>query len=190
MAERAGDTVAWPLRHNYYCGACGWIGPQADFPVEPEKCPRCAANPDGSDPSWPDGTYKRPAQGWACYHCGETFHSNYHARQHFGADPLADPACQIKAGEHGLVRTIRSLEEQLARYRDEDSDKDREFHRISAEHAVALRREEEKGYERGLRDERERALRIAARIKEGLRNGGARNACDAIASDIRDYADG
>lgn len=48
---------------------------------------------------------------------------------------------------------VREMEEQLARYRAEDSDKDREMYRMQSAHAVALRREEEKGYRRGLIDQ-------------------------------------
>jgi hypothetical protein len=184
MAEPA---LHWELAHHYHCAACGWIAPQSDFAVEPERCPCCGARPDGSDP-WPTGTY-RAQHGWTCFHCGETFHSEARARDHFGADPQAEPACIIKA-ELGLVVALREAEDQLARYRDEDSDKDRELARMAGDHATALRREEEQGYSRGLRDERARALRIIARIKAPIRNGGARNACDQIAADLRIGSDG
>jgi len=45
------------------------------------------------------------------------------------------------------------METLLARYRAEDSDADRAMYRMQAEHTVALRREEEKGYLRGLVDQ-------------------------------------
>ncbi|MEE8059407.1 MAG: hypothetical protein V3T17_16460 [Pseudomonadales bacterium] len=37
-------------------------------------------------------TYKFPAHGWTCFHCGETFTAVGAARDHFGADPMADLA--------------------------------------------------------------------------------------------------
>lgn len=109
-------------------------------------------------------TYITPAHGWTCFHCGETFPGNFagsrRARDHFGHDPLSDPACRIKAGEErGLLMALRRAEAtikeqaiELARYRIEDSDKDRLIHGLIVDHQVALRREEEKGYARGLAD--------------------------------------
>lgn len=102
-------------------------------------------------------TYERPPHGWTCFHCGETFKTPGTARDHFGASPDAEPGCviRVKLGdERGLQFELRKAEEQLARYRAEDSDKDREMAAMRADHAVALRREEEKGYARGLRDTR------------------------------------
>ena len=104
--------------------------------------------------------YTPPEHGWTCFHCGEHFPSTFAgaraARDHFGWTPEATPACQIKAGaEGGLVQKMRRQELALARYREEDSDKDRELHAMRADHAVALRQTEEAGYERGLADGRQ-----------------------------------
>jgi hypothetical protein len=94
-----------------------------------------------------------PAHGWTCFHCDETFCIVALAMDHFGVDQGAEPACKIKVGdERNLVSRIRDLEAQLARYRAEDSDTDRAMYRMQAEHLVALRRAEEAGYERGMRD--------------------------------------
>lgn len=96
--------------------------------------------------------------GWKCFHCGEEFADNMHgqrlAAEHFGTDQLATPGCvmRLQAGEGGLLRRVRVLEEELRRYRSEDSDKDRELHAITAKQARALLGEEEKGYGKGLRD--------------------------------------
>jgi hypothetical protein len=82
----------------------------------------------------PELYYKNPPHGWTCFHCGETFKLPGLAKDHFGADPLAEAACLIKAGhERNLVAAIREAEEQLARYRDEDNDKDREMGALRAE---------------------------------------------------------
>jgi hypothetical protein len=84
---------------------------------------------------------------WRCFHCDETFSDPEDARLHFGDNCLSDAACRIGAA------SVRELERQLARYRAEDSDADRAMYRMQADHAVALRREEEKGYRRGLIDQ-------------------------------------
>jgi hypothetical protein len=101
-------------------------------------------------------TYPMPAHGWTCFFCGETFTPPGAARDHFGADPLADAACRIKIGEErGLVMALRRAEEQLARYRAEDSDTDRALAAMRSDHHRALVRAEEEGYARGLKDGRE-----------------------------------
>jgi hypothetical protein len=91
-------------------------------------------------------TYTPPAHGWTCFHCGETFHGQQAARLHFGASVNDEPKCQISANR------LRAMEAELRRYRDEDTDLHREIGRIQSDHAIALRREEEKGYARGLED--------------------------------------
>jgi hypothetical protein len=111
-----------------------------------------------------DSSYPTPKHGWVCFHCGEAFEGNlagwHQARQHFGLSCESEPACimRVPSGEASLVRKIRALENELselkARIAAEDTDADRQFYRMSAEHQVALRREEEKGYERGLSDGR------------------------------------
>lgn len=90
---------------------------------------------------------------WRCFHCDEVFTTYAAARHHFGRNESANPVCVIKApGEWALVAALRAAEDQLARYRVEDSDVLRAMHSMVADHQVALRREEEKGYARGLRD--------------------------------------
>lgn len=97
---------------------------------------------------------------WRCFHCGEEFINPRHAAAHFGIDQFAEPGCVavLKGGEMHLLKKILELEEQLAGYRAEDSAIDRWWAAKQAEHSAALRREEEKGYERGLRDGREEDL--------------------------------
>lgn len=189
MSERAAEhsRIVWQLRHHYFCGACGWSAPRAAFDTEPVRCPRCGALPDGSEP-WPAGTYAAPRDGWTCYHCGETFYNNFLAAQHFGAPPDGVPGCLLKVerGERGLLASLREAEAELARYRQEDTELHRKIARLSCEQGEVARCEEEKGYARGLRDANARAVRIAGEVKRGLRNGGARNACDAIAAAISD----
>jgi hypothetical protein len=91
-------------------------------------------------------TYPAPKHGWTCFHCGETFLGQQAARLHFGASIEDEPKCQISA------HRLRAMEAELNRYRDEDTDLHREIARMQSDHAIALRREEEKGYARGLED--------------------------------------
>jgi hypothetical protein len=77
---------------------------------------------------------------WRCFYCDEVFTDPEAARLHFGEDCMPVAACQFS------ITAVREMEWQLARYRAEDSDKDREFYRMQAEHTVALRRAEEEGY--------------------------------------------
>lgn len=95
-------------------------------------------------------TYPTPEHGWVCFHCGEHFPGNLGgqkaARLHFGASIYDEPKCQISA------HRLRVMEAELRRYRAEDTDLHRHIARLEADHAVALRREEEKGYARGLAD--------------------------------------
>lgn len=94
-------------------------------------------------------------KNWRCFHCDDVFHTEMEARNHFGSTESSEPACRIKlAGEFSLLRALRNAEDELARYRLEDSDVLRAMHSMQSDHAQALRREEEKGYERGLRDAR------------------------------------
>lgn len=94
-----------------------------------------------------------PTKSWRCFHCDEVFRSEVDARNHFGSTQESEPACRIKAaGEFALLQAIRNADDQLARYRNEDSDVLRAMYSMQSDHAIALRREEEKGYARGLED--------------------------------------
>lgn len=54
------------------------------------------------------GAYPKPASGWTCFFCGETFTTFGAAQDHFGLNSCDKPACQIKAGEErGLVMALR-----------------------------------------------------------------------------------
>ena len=92
---------------------------------------------------------------WRCFHCGDTFTraEERWARKHFGGDESAEPVCLIRsAGEAALLTALRNAEDALARYRAEDTDLMRGMWAMQADHATALRREEERGYEKGMRD--------------------------------------
>jgi hypothetical protein len=99
---------------------------------------------------------------WRCFHCDEVFTTVGSARDHFGLNDRDLPGCVIDkvmvedGGKpergRGLLMALRKAEAELARYREEDTDLHREIHRLNSEHRLALRREEEKGYARGLAD--------------------------------------
>ncbi len=94
---------------------------------------------------------------WRCFHCGDTFTraQERHAREHFGAVECGQPVCLIRsAGETALLTALRKAQDELARYRAEDSDLMRALWSMQSDHGVALRCEEERGYEKGLRDAR------------------------------------
>lgn len=89
---------------------------------------------------------------WRCFHCDEVFTSPRCAAVHFGYDGTKTAGCQLKSYEGHLVGYIRKLEEQLDRYRAEDSDVMRSIYAMEADHRQALIRTEEEGYGRGVRD--------------------------------------
>lgn len=95
----------------------------------------------------------RPKHGWVCFFCGEVFMTIGAAEDHFGGEQLAEPACRIKVGEErGLVMALRKAEEELARYREEDSDKDRQMAALGVKMTEELFRAEESGYARAIAD--------------------------------------
>lgn len=92
---------------------------------------------------------------WRCFHCDAVFTRRKDAAEHFGADQTETPACCLRDHEHHLVHYIRRLEQDLARYREDDSDVMRAIYVLEAELPGKLRSAEEQGYERGLRDGRQ-----------------------------------
>lgn len=100
---------------------------------------------------------------WRCFHCDEVFRSRVHAAAHFGSDETRTVACRLKAHDGHLVHYIRDLEQQLDRYRAEDSDVMRAIYTMEADHQQALLRAEEIGYGRGVED-----LRVP--LAEALQN--------------------
>jgi hypothetical protein len=111
---------------------------------------------------------------WRCFHCNEVFTNPKHAREHFGAEEGATPACKLTHSEGHLVTYIRKLEDELASYRREDSDALRAMHAREAEQHEAVRRAEERGYDKGVQEakrmfEEEHGIR---RVDERVRTCG------------------
>lgn len=97
------------------------------------------------------------AHEWRCFHCDEVFTTVEAARDHFGDGGGCDPeppACKLNQMEGGLLKLYREALAEIHTYQIEDNASFREFYALGADHATALRREEEKGYARGLRDGR------------------------------------
>lgn len=97
---------------------------------------------------------------WRCFFCDVVLRSEKAAKEHFGANELATPACQIKGHEHGLVAIIREQEAELSRYRAEDSDMLRILEQLKSEHADDVRRAEELGFDRGVQNMKAHGLRV------------------------------
>lgn len=89
---------------------------------------------------------------WRCFHCDEVFRSAKWAAEHFGQDLTQEAACKIKGHEGHLLTALRKAEEELTRYRQDDSDLMRAMYSLEAEHRTAVVRAEEEGYARGVRD--------------------------------------
>jgi hypothetical protein len=89
---------------------------------------------------------------WRCFHCDEVFTDRDSAAEHFGKSERHQPACQIDIAEY------RAMEARMEDYNNEDSEMHRQYWRMASDHQIALRREEEKGYAKGLADARNEAL--------------------------------
>ena len=99
-----------------------------------------------AQPEQPGGHVSRAVPTWRCFHCDEVFTDPAAAAEYFGPSQAQQPACQID------VAAYRRMEEAHRRSCEEDTDLHREIHHLQSDHQIALRREEEKGYARGLRD--------------------------------------
>lgn len=94
-----------------------------------------------------------PERTWRCFHCDEVFHSAELAAVHFGDDELAQPGCLLKVGDDfPLLRALRQAQRELGRFYCEDSAVDRWAAAVASTHAEQLRRAEEEGYGKAVRD--------------------------------------
>lgn len=89
---------------------------------------------------------------WRCFHCDTVFFNPKHAAEHFGADERSTLACKLTNSEGHLITYIRKLENELSRYRGEDSDILRAMLSLEAEHREKIIRAEERGYNKGVLD--------------------------------------
>lgn len=92
---------------------------------------------------------------WRCYFCDDVFTRAVDAAEHFGGDQGALAACQIKGHEHKLLQKIREQEAMILSFLHETEPLTRAMEGMRTEHAEALRRTEEDGYNKGVRDMRE-----------------------------------
>lgn len=98
---------------------------------------------------------------WRCFFCDAVFTRRVDAVEHFGDDEGATAACQIKGHEHLLVAKIREQERVILSHLQETDPLLRAMETMQAEHAEALRRAEETGYARGVRDMRGQLIAVA-----------------------------
>lgn len=93
---------------------------------------------------------------WRCFHCDEVFTDRRCAAAHFGADESAEPACQIKGSEGGLVEALRRAEKDAGdawfMIHNEATDAAKAYHGQNARHREQMIALEQAGYDRGLRD--------------------------------------
>jgi|GEM_PF-1513754 len=119
---------------------------------------RVGATIDAAAPQEPDNPGLKI--GWVCFHCWEyfppTFAGQRDAQAHFGGSEMREPACQISKRDHGLLLYVRALEmerDDLRRQLNEDdSAKCRQISAMACGHAEDVRRAEEDGYARAVRD--------------------------------------
>lgn len=114
----------------------------------------------------PQSSNQETPKEWRCFHCGEVFTDREAAADHFGVqiDGTADEvACKLNATEGLLVKMLREAHEELRQYHQEDNAAFRQFYALGADHSTALRREEEKGYARGLEDAKKHPESIGLR---------------------------
>lgn len=122
---------------------------------------------------------KSDAVHWRCFHCGDVFTKAQErwAREHFGRDQGETPVCQMRVpGEGSLLTALRRAQDELAGYRQEDTDLVRALVAQASDHAERVREAEEQGYAKALRDveagkvEPAHARRIVAAL-EGVQDG-------------------
>lgn len=95
---------------------------------------------------------------WRCFHCDELFHDADAARDHFGDQQLETPACQLNATGKGLLGLYRELQREHWRVVSEDTnDNAKMYYAMGADHSRAVRKSEEDGYAKGLKDGRAEA---------------------------------
>ncbi len=94
---------------------------------------------------------------WRCFHCGEVFTDEAEAALHFGVSAAQQPMCAADAAY------VRDLEHELARYREDDSELEREYRALQSRRRLEVQRAEEAGYARGVRDVLALRIELSAR---------------------------
>lgn len=92
---------------------------------------------------------------WRCFHCDAMFANNAAGRKgaarHFGAVDDT-PVCKIEEWHWPIAAYVRELNEELSRYRAEDSDILRAVAAKAMQHGQELRSAEEAGYAKAIGD--------------------------------------
>lgn len=98
-----------------------------------------------------------PGIPWRCFHCDAIFHDGKDAKAHFGASEVFAPICHLSPDD------IRAMEEELMRYREEDTALHREIAGFKAELASQLKSHGDTEYAKGIRDARLEGIEPIAR---------------------------
>ena len=105
------------------------------------------------------------ATGWRCFHCDETFTSEWRARQHFGATEDASPACKVSGSDGGLLEAMRRAEASAAEawglIHSESTETAKSYAALVGRHAEQNRAAEQAGYDRGIADAKAHSEAIA-----------------------------
>lgn len=130
---------------------------------------------------------------WTCFHCGESFTDRRRAASYFGTNEDAEPACRIDINAKSLIDRLRQAETDCDEMRqlmaNEATDAARAYYTQTTRHNAQLRDVEQAGYDKGLKDGRERhaaALRIAREALEACLRHEFMDRCPAIQGLVRD----
>lgn len=154
------EVVTWsnPPHRSHLCHHCGTIWRPADVATNGVAAIETRGKNDSTlfaTKAAAQATPQSKQTVWRCFHCDETFTDAESAALHFGKSVMQSPACLIDIAEY------RAMEQRMRSYNEEDTALHREIHGLQAQHQVALKREEEKGYARGLADGMKEATRSA-----------------------------
>lgn len=130
------------------CVKCGGFDTYSVWPANNQRSPA-----DISRIAALEAELAEAKQSWRCFFCDEVFTTTEAAHEHFGDDccePMA--ACKLNELEGGILKLYREALRALEDYQNDSDRSSKFFYEIGAAHAVALKRAEEDGYAKGLRD--------------------------------------
>lgn len=100
-------------------------------------------------------------RSWRCFHCDEVFYTMDAARAHFGSSEIDETACKV---DGGLAAAFRDLESRWRQCLHEDCPAMRGAYSCDADHRQAIKREEEVGFERGMKARDAEIIALHAQI--------------------------
>lgn len=94
---------------------------------------------------------------WRCFFCDEVFRSPKAAALHFGEFDSCEPdvtACKLMSHQQHVLEYIRSLEDEIRLYQEENHPTIKAMYAVEDEMRRAVKCAEEEGYNKGVRDAR------------------------------------